>query len=340
MKSEQKKRAVLTQKQFLNNGLQKFESKIAPYLVENGFDPIYHEHRDPDAIDYPFSRTVSKALAGKKIREHAEEYDQIFLPVQNRLTVDPAQLDCEIVAYVHDIYPYTAHLYSSNHTTVNHFVNLVQSMLNQDYMDNLVNLDKVIAASELTKKDLEQRTTFNGEIEVVSQGVEGGLDTPPPKEKNRDIDLLYVGTLRERKNPDFIREAFRKAERQGYTVASVNYNGLDLPGENFENVSEDKLRELYQRTRYYLHPTYLEGFGRGAVEAQRQGAVPLGLDNEINHEILGREGSTWFETESPSDAVRKLSDDIPYGVRRMAWENSCKYDWNKKQREILEVLQD
>ncbi|QKQ98768.1 hypothetical protein GKQ38_04555 [Candidatus Nanohaloarchaea archaeon] len=331
------RKAILTQKKFLNNGLQKFESQIAPYLLENGFEPIYHNHNDFDSLDYPFSQTVEIWKASRKLKKEAEKYDQIFLPAQNRLTVNPEDLDAQIVPYIHDIYPYTAHLYRENQSTFKYIVRMVQSAIGQEYMDNLVKLDKVIVSSYRTKKDLENRTSFTGNIEVVHQGVDGGLDEKPSID-DRDIDLLYVGTLRTRKNPEIIRKVFEKAHNKGYNVVSVNYEELDLPGEHYTDISEEKLRDLYSKTRYYLHPAFIEGFGRGAVEAQRHGAVPLGLDQPLNHEILGEEGETWIQIENTEDVMNIIDDEISQGTVEQAWENSKRFTWDKTRKQIKQAL--
>lgn len=331
------RKAVLTQKRFLNNGLQKFESQIAPYLLENGFEAIYHNHNNPTSWSYPFSQTVEIWKASKKLKKEAESYDQIFLPAQNRLTVNPENLDAQIVPYVHDIYPYTAHLYRENQSTFKYIIRMVQSAIGQEYMDNLVKLDKVIVSSARTKRDLKTRTSFKGDIEVVHQGVAGGLNEKPSTD-NRDIDLLYVGTLRTRKNPELVRKVFEKAHSKGYNVVSVNYEELDLPGKHYTDVSEEKLRGIYRRTKYYLHPAFIEGFGRGAVEAQRYGAVPLGLDQPLNHEILGDEGETWIEIESVEDIMDIIDEDISRSTVEGVWENSKRFTWDKTRRQIKQIL--
>lgn len=329
---------VFTQKQHLNNGLQKFESRVAPFLIDNGVEPIYHSYRDPDSLDYPFSRTVQIMQGSRKLKKKSKEFDKIFLPAHNRLTVDVDELECQVIPYVHDILPYTAYLTAENRTTKKYLVKAIQNLFGQDYMDNLVKLDKVIVASELTKKDLEQRTTFNGEIDVVYQGIDGMPEKEVAQTEERDIDLLYVGTLRERKNPDFIRKTFQKAHDKGLKVASVNYQKIDLPGKTYTNISDQELTELYNRTKFYLHPTYLEGFGRGPAEAQRYGAIPIALDNEINHEILGEKGGSWIEIESIDAVIDVIETVNPKKYRKNAVENSSRFRWSKTKKEILSSL--
>lgn len=326
---------VFTQKQFLNNGLQKFESRVAPYLIDNGVEPIYRE----EGGDYPFSKTVQNVKNSRKLRRKSKDFDRIFLPAQSMLTANPEKLECQVVPYVHDILPYTSFLSSSRLSATNYAVKAIQQLLGQEYIENLVKADKIIAASELTKKDLEQRTNFDGEIEVVYQGIDGMPEKDVNLSQERDIDLLYVGTLRERKNPRFIKETFRKAHEKGLKVVSVNYQEIDLPGETLTNISDEELAEVYNRTKFYLHPTYLEGFGRGPVEAQRYGAVPLALDNDINHEVLGEEGVSWLSVDTPTTSLEYIMQENPDSYQDKAIKNSKRFKWSETQKEILNLLE-
>ena len=85
---------VFTQKKFLNNGLQKFESRVVPYLIDNGVEPIYHDYGSSDLIEYPFSRSVRVWKGSRKLKRKSREFDKIFFPAHNRLTVELDDLDC------------------------------------------------------------------------------------------------------------------------------------------------------------------------------------------------------------------------------------------------------
>lgn len=326
---------VLAQREYLSNGLQTFESNVVPWLLQfEEFEPIYHDFTNSET-GYPFSETIGRYKCAEKLKEEASKYDKVFIPAQNRLVFNPQQVDCEVIPYVHDVLPYTAHLSRQYNRALDYFLKGVQNFLYEDrYIENITKLDQVIVASERTKQDLEYRTTYTGDVEVIYQGVSGSRGG----KASRDIDLLYVGSLQDRKNPEFIREVFDQAFRKGFTVASVNYNGIDLPGRNFVNISDEKLDDLYSRSRFYLHSTFNEGFGRTPVEAQRHGCVPLGFSNPINNEVLGDAGRSWKSIEEVDDVIRFLQRGVADEMRGNAVGNSERFRWERTRNQIKEVL--
>jgi len=334
--------AVLAQPEYLKNGLQTFEKNVNKYLLERkGFHPIYHNYRGESKKSYPFSRTVALYKTAQMIKEESQEYDRLFIPSQNRLQVDPDKLDSEIIPYVHDVLPFTTEHTPTDNNFVHSLLTSFQALIFQEkYIRNIEKLDKVIAASQVTADDLKERTGFNGEVEVVYQGVDNLPEPEKYYRKNRDIDLIYVGTLHQRKNPELLRESFRKAQEKGFTVASVNYQEINLPGKTYTNVSDKKLADLLGRSRYYLHASFIEGFGRTPVEAQRYGCFPLALDTEINREILGTPGETFYTVETSEDVISEVENSIHGVEREKAQKNSERFKWSKTRKEIEKVLKE
>jgi len=331
---------VLAQEEYLKNGLQTFEKNVNSYLLQQeAFEGVYHNYRG-EGVGYPFSRTVELYRTGQMLKEETEGLEKLFVPSQNRLTVDPESIDAEVIPYVHDVLPFTSSHTVSRYKGLTTIVHGVQQLFfEQNYMRNIEKLDKVIAASEKTAKDLRYRTNFTGEIEVVYQGVDNMPD-PSGNDRDRDIDLIYIGTLHERKNPEFLKEVFREAQEQGFKVVSVNYEEIDLPGRTYTNISDEKMAELLERSRYYLHASFIEGFGRGPVEAQRYGCIPLGLDTEINQEILGEPLYSWIDVGDTEDVLQELKSSDNPEMRENARENSSQYTWERCRKEIEEVLRE
>jgi glycosyltransferase involved in cell wall biosynthesis len=153
----------------------------------------------------------------------------------------------------------------------------------------------------------------------------------------RDIDLLYVGGTHGRKNPGFLRECLKKAEEEGYTVRTLTGES-GWPGEELGELTDEDLAEVYRRTRLYLHPSYVEGFGRPPVEAQRYGAIPLALDTAVNREVLGEKGEAWGEIEDPEDVVEFLKHGAHPEKRQNAKENAQEYSWSETREKFLQEL--
>lgn len=326
---------VLAQEEYLNNGLQTFESNVVPWLLEDDrFEPIYYEVRK----NYPFSRTIQTIKLRDKVQEQASEYDKVFVPAQNRLRFDPSTVDAEVVPYVHDVLPYTSEYKKGNYRFLRPLMDAVKNKLNAEYLPHLSKVETAMAASEVSKNDLRQRTSFTGRVETVYQGV----DDMPELEGSRDreIDLLYVGELFERKNPEMVRESLEKAQEEGCSVATVNFNGHDsLPGETFEDVSDERLAEIYQSSRYILHASFMEGFGRCPVEAQKYGCIPLALDTPINREVLGPpELGNWVKVSSVDDVLSALFREVGEDLREAPRSNAEQYDWSECREQIKEVL--
>jgi len=326
---------VLTQEKYLRNGLQTFEANLIPELLEDErFEPIFHTVNN----DYPLSRTFQTLKLRRKIKKKGEEYDKIFIPAQNRLRFDPREVEAEIIPYVHDILPHTTDYSTGKTRFLRPMIDAAMNFLDAQYLPHLSHINTAITASNFSRNDLVQRTSFSGRTYTVYQGVDDMPDlsvNDKQFQEGRDIDLLYVGIDLPRKNPQLLRSALEKAEEEGYTVATVNFEETDFPGETYTNISDKKLAELYQRSRYYLHPSHIEGFGRGPVEAQRYGCIPLAQDNSINNEILG---SCFLTISGPSDVLYHLKSQVHPRDRTLAYQHARKYRWDKTVREVKEVL--
>jgi len=314
--------AVIGRKSYRNTGIEKFQSQIIPELVKDeSFEKVEYKF----SRKYPFSITLSRLKLGRKIKSIADDYDKVFIPSQDLVSFNPESVDAEIIPYIHDILPITTN-----------FSGWVATPLAKHYTGNIEKLDKVITATETTKKDLSFRTRFNGDAEIIHQGIDFSDHS---FDKDRDIDLLYVGSLIDRKNPEFIERVFEKAVEKGLTVASVNFEENDLPGESFVDVTDRKLAEIYSRSRFYLHGSKAEGFGRTPVEAQFHGCIPLAFDLPINKEVLGGEGVHWISIDSEEDVFNTVNSSISINRNKVA-RNAERFNWNETVESIKEVVLD
>lgn len=312
--------AIIGRKNYRNTGIEKFQSKIIPELTKDErFEKVEYKF----SSKYPFSITLSRLKFGRKIKSIADDYDKVFIPSQDLVSFNPKSVDAEIIPYIHDILPVTTN-----------FSGWVATPLAKHYAMNIEKLDKVITATETTKNELRFRTRFKGDSKVVHQGIEFSDHS---FEKERDIDLLYVGSLIDRKNPEFIKNVFKKAVEKGFTVASVNFEENNLPGKNFVNISDRKLAEIYSRSRFYLHGSKAEGFGRTPVEAQFNGCIPLAFDIPINKEVLGEEGKHWISIDSEKDVFNAINSNISID-RDKVESNAERFNWDQTVENIKKVI--
>lgn len=327
---------VLAQRDYKRNGLQTFESNLVPWLLEKeGFEPIYYRVDSKKAL----GRTFETFKLRNKISERAEEFDRVFVPAQNRLRFDPTKHDTEFVTYVHDIIPYTARYHGSRNRMIKPFMRALHNKLNLEYLPHLSRTGIAISASHTTDEDLNCRTAFSGDSKTVYQGV----DNRPEdrfEDVDRDIDALYVGELFDRKNPEMVRNVMQRLKRKGFNVASVNFEDRGLPGKSFEDLTEEDLARIYSRSRFIIHFSKMEGFGRTPVEAQRYGCIPLALDNSINREILGEPLYSWVDVESVDDVINVVEEGVKPEMRENARENSSQYKWKNCRKQVKQVLED
>lgn len=311
---------VLRRQNWRKTGIETFEKNVVPYLLEEeSIDEIEFSISD----SYPFSVTLGRLKLGKKIKIAIEQqdFDRVFIPSQDLMTLNPEKVDAEIIPYVHDILPAT--------TT---FSGPIQSILAKHYTRNISKSNRLICASKQTQRDIENRTSFSGKSKVVYQGVEGVRSL----NKDKKYDLIYVGSLIERKFPSFLKETLEKAEAAGFRCIAVNYEQIDVPCEVKVDVSDENLVELLAQSKFYFHPSKIEGFGRGPIEAQAVGTPVIARNTPINNEVLGEKGTTWFEADRAEDVVDLLSKEVTQEAELK--ENANKYTWDNARASIKEVL--
>lgn len=308
-----------------NTGFTMFENGVLPYLLEDErFEPIdYTFHGGVRAI-------TSELLLGRKVRKADDKnsYDVIFVPTHTQMmNIDQDKINAQIVPYIHDMLVLSSPYY-----------NFIYNLKGRKWLPNVKKCDFLFSASEFTAHDLKIRGGYKGEIETVYQGA--GLKKPEkiPDYDEREYDLMYVGEMKERKNPEALRKVAELAEENGLKMVAVNREELDLPCETPSNVSNKKLKELYQNTKYYIHTPLMEGFGRCPVEAQSQGTVPIALYTEINNEILA---DSFIEFEEPQDVIETVQEndeDEWKNYSEKSVKNADRFDFENTRKQIKDKL--
>jgi len=119
-----------------------------------------------------------------------------------------------------------------------------------------------------------------------------------------------------------------------------------LKADNVEvrtNVSDEEIRELLGRVRFYLHPPFAEHFGIAIAEAMAAGVVP----------IVYRDGGGWTDLVSPVDTmlgyeqvdqvaniVRTLEQnpDKAEEIRKRAWEHVQQFRFESFKSKLADIL--
>lgn len=149
--------------------------------------------------------------------------------------------------------------------------------------------DHIIAISECTKRDILRFYDVPEEkISVVYQPVSPEYYSPSihPSPSSMEPYALYVGSINSRKNllgavkalellPESVRIPLyivgngREYKRE--VEAYIESHGLGKWCVWLKDVYSDELRQLYVGARFFIYPSYYEGFGLPVVEARLSG---------------------------------------------------------------------
>lgn len=326
---------VVKKRTWKRKGVDIFEQNVVTPLLE---------HDRVEAIEYTRSESyqtaqyhwllgyIGRYKLGRQITRTIQknDYETVFLPFQELLTFDPSTVSSRIIPYVHDILPTT--------TT---FSGPIPTLLARQYVRNLCQCSLVLCASEQTKIDLLHRTAFDNRAEVVYQGV-----APPPTTTDvpTKYDLLYIGSLHDRKNPALLRRCFEQATKRGFSCVAVlsEYDDeVDLSCEVRSQVTQETLWELFAASRFYLHPSKQEGFGRPPVEAQSIGTPVIALETPINDEILGQKNLAWLPIKDPvnvADILQEIEIREYNELCDGAVENAKRFNWERTYEGVRQYL--
>lgn len=307
-------------------GVHVFREQIVPRLIaDSSIDTVKIEESGPP--DIPLGRTIHQLGDSADFADKAEELgvDKLFLFCQDRLRYDPDRYSFQSIPYVHDIFPAT--------TSYGEDASLARDVfqaMSRRWVYNIAKLDHIITPRYWVGQQVQARTSFNGSVYCVSQGVDH-LPEPPDgiAESERDIDVLYIGTLQPRKNPRTVRENFRKWTRKGYTTTAVVPEGTDITATSVHhNVGRNQLAGIYASSSLIFRPSYLEGWGRPTFEAFRYGTVPLVDDLDKG---LERGSMPVIPEINPGKKIDTTR-------RRNAIDLSESYNWEDKASNLADIL--
>ena len=206
---------------------------------------------------------------------------------------------------------------------------LVSTYLNQ--------ADAITVLSQKVKKDLSQFS--DREIHVIYNPVRDVYYDENIKKENQ---FLFVGRANDpNKRFSLIKESLSKIQdgEKKITVCGPEDPGF---GNYLGYVSNKKLNELYNSTKYLLLPSKYEGIGLPMIEAMICGALPLTCtDNETEKEFLPSD----FMCDSNVDSILKHIENLDKNYKakqEIAFKLAEKYkeQFNKTRiaKNILSVL--
>lgn len=180
----------------------------------------------------------------------------------------------------------------------------IACILYLSYFISLRKADKVIAVSNATKEDVCRYFNLKSDKVVV---VHNGFTQPTAQAKAFPCPehfFLFAGALKERKNVARIIDAFISFSKtqpdvhlllvgkaEGVYVEklkeTVRKAGLADRVQFLGYVSDEELAYLYSKTRAFIFPSLLEGFGLTILEAMSQGAPVITSNTGALAEVAG-----------------------------------------------------
>ena len=236
------------------------------------------------------------------------------------------------------------------------------------FLDGLARLafrrsQKILAISQHTKSEIgrlfataEHKITVMhlGFIEICSLPPEP-INSLPPK------FFLFVGTLKERKNPLQVVRAFAEFCKQhtGYSLlfvgkpsAEKNYlqkiysviirEGIGDRVKFLGHINDSQLAYVYSRALALVFPSFIEGFGFPILEAASCGLPVITSNQSSLQEIAG--GAALLVDPHNSDSIKqamvRIATDAPLREQliQSGRSRAREFSWNKTAQKFMEVL--
>lgn len=249
------------------------------------------------------------------------------------------------------------------------YLHLEEKSLLQPLIDKFAikKFNHIITISNFTKKEIrKQYNVSSKKITVAYPGIEEKFKTQEKSSyligkynlKNKKA-LLFLGGLKQRKNPLFLLDVFRKInDKQAILLVAgdgplkskliqkVQNLGLEDKVIFTGFVPEESKVKIYNLSDIVLLPSTKEGFGMIVAEAGACGKPVIASDNSSLPEII-KNNKTGFlaETNNINDWVAKTKILLKNkGLRRLMGQRAIKYvrnkfSWQKNAEKHIKVFE-
>lgn len=223
---------------------------------------------------------------------------------------------------------------------------------------SLKRADKVIAVSEYTKKEIGIFfPDVLNKVEVVLNGFDKIKEDSAIK-----VDLpqapffLFLGVLKERKNPFRVIEAFEAFKKDSGSPALlvIAGRGNSKAEEMIKNsaysddivylgyVTDGERAFLYKNALAFVFPSLLEGFGLPILEAMSVGTPVITSNIGAMKEVAGEAALTVDPYSVPeiTEAIKRIwvGDEFKKELAKKGLERSSLFSWEKAGSNYLEII--
>jgi glycosyltransferase involved in cell wall biosynthesis len=352
-----------------SRGLGRYVQKLVDNLVEIDNVNEYFIILSPENWDQ--FNVSKKNFVKVLLRAHWYSFaEQIFLPIKLwRLKLDimhfphfnvPILYRRKFIVTIHDLI--VSHYPDSRATTLPRWMYNLKLMAYKLVVGHaIVNSHKILAVSQFTKQDIERYyPRVADKIEVTYEGfsVDHGHSQLIDLEKEHNITkpyILHVGAAYPHKNLYRLLQAWKLCQttlgnqyqlviagRKDYFMDRLEKEAkdvhLDVDVLFLGFVPDEHLASLYQFSLAYIFPSFIEGFGLPAIEAQSYGVPVLASNNSSLPEILGN-SALYFDPFSINDiskTINKILNNIELKdkIRNLGYKNYIRFDWQGMAKQV------
>jgi glycosyltransferase involved in cell wall biosynthesis len=208
------------------------------------------------------------------------------------------------------------------------------------YEQTVLRCDYLFSNSSIVQRSLEREYGLSSRI--IPTGVDTQFFTPawerPPNARPR---VLFVGSLREFKQPQFLLSAAARFPEADFRIAGTGPVGPELAAriarDELRNVTllgqlnAEQLREEYRRADVFLFPSVWEGSPKVALEAAACG-LPVLVRNSYSPETV-IDGTTGYQAASDDELYLRLGTllanrNLRSQLGRAGRLHSLNFDWD------------
>jgi glycosyltransferase involved in cell wall biosynthesis len=229
----------------------------------------------------------------------------------------------------------------------------------------LNNVSGIITVSEYSKKTIQQHfPQVNGKIKVIGNGINRDHFCPRSIEEQKSVAGQYqlnkpyaisVASLDPRKNIEGVIKAWNRLPKKDRDEMDLVILGgeaeifsfkLDMEIDSSVRflgyVDHKNLPQLYSGARFFVYPSFFEGFGLPVLEAMAC-RTPVITSNSTSLSELADGKALTVDPNHPdeiTDAMKKLigSDELCKSLGETGYRHAQQFSWEKTANQTLEIL--
>lgn len=356
-----------------SRGLGRYVQKLVDNLVAIDDDNEYYIFLSPN--NWEEFQTTKSNFVKVLVRSHWYSLsEQFFMPIKlwrSRLDIMhfphfnvPIVYRKKFVVTIHDLI--VSHYPDSRATTLPKWLYKLKLIAYRLVVRNaIIWSSKIMAVSNFTKQDIERYYPQVADKIVVTHE---GFDVEHENSTKADLSnykitkpyILCLGAAYPHKNLYRLLQAWkllRKDLKDNYQLVLAGQKDFfmnrlrqDATKQQLDKnviftgfVPDQDLPSLYQYALAYIFPSFLEGFGLPAIEAQSYGVPVLAANNSSLPEILGN-SALYFDPFDINDISRTIlkiikDEDLKDKMENLGYKNCIRFDWRNMAKQVRQIYE-